>query len=61
MTDNKKIVLPLKKGDVVGKISVLDNNKVVATQDLVATKNVDKLNFFQLFMKNITKISSGIL
>ena len=51
----------MKKGDVVGKISVLDNNKVVATQDLVATKNVDKLNFFQLFMKNITKISSGIL
>lgn len=56
-----KIALPLKKGDVVGKIIVTDSNVEVASQDLVVTKNVKKLNFIQLFLKNLKKISSGIL
>lgn len=56
-----KIELPLEKGDVVGKIVVMDNNKEVATQDLIVTKNVKKLNFLQLLANNLKKISSGIL
>lgn len=55
------IKLPLKKGDVVGKITILDNGKEITSQNLVVTKNVNKLNFLQLLGKNLGKIATGIL
>ncbi len=56
-----KIKLPLRKGDKVGKIIVMDDGKEITSQNLVVTKNVDKLNFFQLFLKNLEKVTTGIL
>ena len=52
-----KIVLPLKKGDVVGKISVLDNNKVRAEQK--QKQGIDDAVYFQVYskcLKNMTQV-----
>lgn len=50
---DKKIVLdninvPIKKGDVIGKIEFILNNEVVATENLVSGNDVDKINIFSM-------------
>ena len=39
------IKLPLKKGDVVGKLLLKDNNKIVKEVDLIANEDVKKINY----------------
>ena len=41
-----KVCAPIKKGEVVGKITVYKNGVEVGYVDLVSTKDVEKLNFF---------------
>ena len=53
------IKLPLKKGDVVGKLYVKDNNKTINTVDLTVLEDIDKCNFFELYLKNIKNILNG--
>lgn len=50
---DKKIVLdninvPIKKGDVIGKIEFILNNEVVDTENLVSGNDVDKINIFSM-------------
>ena len=53
------ISLPIKKGDVVGKVIVKDGNKKVQTVGLTVSENIDSLSFFELFFKGITDLISG--
>lgn len=53
------IKLPLKKGDVVGKIMVSENNKTIYTGDLVVKEDVMQLGFMQLFLSNLRGIVTG--
>lgn len=54
-----EIKLPVKKGDVVGKLYVKNNNKTINEIDLTVLKDVDKCNIFELYLKNLKNIISG--
>ncbi len=51
--------LPVKKGDVVGKVIVKDNNNVITEGDLTVTENVEPLSFLQMLNKTFKDIISG--
>ncbi|HPF83043.1 MAG TPA: D-alanyl-D-alanine carboxypeptidase family protein [Bacilli bacterium] len=53
------IKAPVKKGDVVGKIDVYDDNKKIETLDLTVSKNVKKANIITLYFRNLKDILIG--
>lgn len=56
-TNNKA---PILKGDIVGKIEVIDNDgNVIKTVDLTVKEDVYKHSFWSLFIKNFKRIING--
>ena len=53
------IKAPIKKGDVVGKINVIENNKTIMTIDATVDKNIDKANIAKVYLKNLLDIVKG--
>lgn len=56
-----EVKLPLKKNDVVGKISVYEKKKKLSTTDLVTNNEVNPLNYWQLYIENIKNSILGII
>ena len=56
-----QISLPLKKGDVVGKIKILDGSNLIGEYNLIVSKNIDKKNFINIFIDNLKDIVIGRL
>ena len=54
-----ELKLPIKKGDVVGKLYVKNDSKIINTIDLTVKENVEKCNLFELYFKNLKNIMSG--
>ena len=50
------IDIPIKKGDILGKIQVKLKDKVITTGDLISNNNVDKVSFIELFKNNIINV-----
>lgn len=57
--DIKEIKLPTKKGDVVGKLYVKNNDDIINKIDLTVLKDVEKCNLFELYLKYLKSIISG--
>lgn len=55
----KEISFPIKKGDVLGTISVILNNKVIVSNDLVSNKDIGRLSLIELYRNNIINIITG--
>jgi D-alanyl-D-alanine carboxypeptidase (penicillin-binding protein 5/6) len=55
-----KLNAPLKKNDIVGKVTVLENNKEIKDIDLVVKEDVKKANLLNYIKKNIKFITSGL-
>lgn len=56
------IVAPIRYGEVVGDIEIVDNTgKVVSKVDLIVRDNIDKHNFFSLLIKTYKNIINGYL
>lgn len=53
------LTLPVKKGDVVGKVIVKDNDTVITEGDLTVTENIEPLSFLQMLNKTFKDIISG--
>ena len=53
------IKLPLKKGDVIGKIILYNDNIKINEVDLVSNKDVKKCNLSKLYLKNLKNILGG--
>lgn len=53
--------LPLKKGDIVGKIYVTHKKKRITTVDLVSNTNVEKLSYLQMYKETIKDSILGII
>lgn len=51
-----KIKSSMKKDDVVGKIKVYSDNKLLATVDLIIKENIEKLNFLELYFKYMREL-----
>lgn len=50
---------PLKKGDIVGKLKIQENNKTIRTIDLTVNKNIKKANILELYIRNLKDIFLG--
>ena len=53
------LTAPIKKGDIVGRIYVMNNDKIVNQVDLTVLEDVNKCNFFQLYGKYLKSIFEG--
>ena len=52
--------LPLHKGDLIGNVEVLDNNKIVFSKKLVVDKNINKLSLIDYILNNLKKLVFGL-
>lgn len=56
----KEESLPIKKGTTLGIMYVKDNGKVVGSVDLLASKDVDKINIFSLYFRTLKDQLIGV-
>lgn len=54
-----KIKAPIKQGDVVGKINIIENDKIITTIDATVKYDVDKANLFTIYYRNLKKLFNG--
>jgi len=54
-----ELELPIKKNSVVGNMEILYKDKVVSTGELVVLEDVLKLNYFDLFKRNLKDLIYG--
>ena len=59
--DIDDIKIPLKKGDVVGKIDVLENKKIIMEMDAVALNDVRKANIVIIYMRSLLNMIKGTI
>jgi len=50
---------PIKKGQIVGKLYIKENKKLIRTINLTIDKDIEKANLIQLYLKNIKDILAG--
>ncbi|SJZ62107.1 D-alanyl-D-alanine carboxypeptidase family protein [Selenihalanaerobacter shriftii] len=55
------LVAPLKKGDKVGELRVVASDKVIASVDLVANRDVEKGNILQIIIQLLKKFFMNIV
>lgn len=48
---NKELILPIKKGQTLGKLEVYQKDKLVGSVDLISTVDVNKANYFEMLKK----------
>lgn len=53
------IKAPIKKGDIVGKLYVMNNDKIVNKVDLTVKEDIEKCNLFELYFKYLKNILGG--
>lgn len=51
-----KIKAPVSKGDVVGKLTLKENNNTIKTVDLTVNEDVKKANIFELYLRYLKQI-----
>ena len=54
--DTKSINAPIKKGDVIGKITVYENGKYSSYEDITVVNDVKKANIFKILARNLKDI-----
>lgn len=57
--DIDKISIPVKTGDIVGKLYVKNNEEIINEIDLTVLEDVEKCNIFELYWKYLKNIMSG--
>lgn len=60
-TNISTIIAPVKKGDIIGTIDIIENNKVISTIDATVLEDIDKANIFTIFIRNLQEIIKGDL
>ena len=56
-----KIELPINKKQVVGKIDVYQNKKLIKTEKLISNNSAKKLTYLQVLFNNLKNITTGIM
>ena len=54
-----EIKLPIKKGDIVGKLYIMNDKKIVNEVDLTVLEDAKKCNLFELYLKYLKNIFEG--
>ena len=60
-TNINKIIAPVKKGDKVGTIDIIEEGKVISTIDATVKKNIEKANIFTVYLRNLKEVIGGDL
>lgn len=60
-TNIDKIIAPVKKGDKVGTIDIIENNKVISKIDATVKEDIKKANIFKVLLRNIKTVAGGNL
>ena len=55
------IKAPVKKGDKVGKIEVIENNQVIMETIATVDTNIKKANIFTIYLRDLKDIISGMI
>ena len=55
------IEAPVKVGDVVGKVKVIEDGKNIMEVDLTVLENVDKASILKVYMKNLIDVFKGTI
>ena len=55
------IKIPVKKGEIIGKLIVKNNGKKISTVDLTVASDIKKANIIELYWNNIKKIITSNL
>ena len=54
-----KISAPIKKGDIVGKLHIKENENITRTIDLTVKEDIKKANIFDLYLRYLKEILTG--
>ncbi len=54
-----QIDLPIKKGDIVGNLTIYENNKELYKINVTIDKDMQKANIVELFLRNLSDIFNG--
>lgn len=60
-TNINKIIAPVKKGDKVGTIDIIEDNNIISTIDATVKEDISKANILIIYLRNIKEIISGNL
>ena len=60
-TNINKIIAPVKKGDKVGTIDIIEDNNIISTIDATVKEDISKANILTIYLKNLKEIISGNL
>ena len=60
-TNINKIIAPVKKGDKVGTIDIIEDNNLISTIDATVKEDISKANILTIYLRNIKEIISGNL
>ena len=55
-----KLYAPIKRGDIVGKINVIEDNKIISNVDVTVNKDIPKANILELYIRYIGDIVKGL-
>lgn len=55
------ITAPVKKGDIVGSIDILEDNKIISTIYATVKEDIEKASIITIYLRNIKDIISGNL
>ena len=55
------IKAPVKVGDIVGKINVIEDGKTIMEVDVTVINNIKKANIFKAYIRNLTDIFKGTI
>ena len=60
-TNINKIIDPVKKGDKVGTIDIIEDNNIISTIDATVKEDIAKANILTIYLRNLKEIISGNL
>ena len=55
------IKAPVKVGDVIGKINVIEDGKIIMEVDVTVKNNVDKANIFTVYYRGVVDMLKGTI
>lgn len=55
-----KLSAPINKGDVVGSVDIIENNKVIQTIDVTVKENIKKANILELYIRYLGDVIKGL-
>ena len=58
-TNINKIIAPVKKGDKVGTIDIIEDNNIISTIDATVKEDISKANFLTIYLRNLKELIRG--